>query len=167
MSPSLMPAATLRCSTTGIASCRWLPGLPRRREAAAGLGTCGLAPTHIALSAAVRKALRPGCLLGQRGSRECSLSEPSRGVRLWAKQSARKKPPERRCPRGAEDTKLFRERLDARRAGDLGLRPSRGVEQVCPKRATSLRAVARRFAVRRQRRSIVTDTAQCRPIHVD
>jgi hypothetical protein len=54
---------------------------------------------------------------------------------------AQKKPPERLRPRGAEDTTLFRERLDAPRSRGLSRRVGR--TPVCPKRAAHVHVSGR------------------------
>ena len=75
---------------------------------------------------------------------------------------AQKKPPERLCPRGAEDTILFRERLDARRVA--GRRPAAGV-LLYPKRAAYVHASGQ--SLRGPQEGRRRDLPRCRPIHVD
>ena len=80
---------------------------------------------------------------------------------------AQKKPPERLCPRGAKDTLLFRERLDAPRPRRpvAGQAAPRRAYLVSPKRATCFLAGGRTLrgpqAFRRR------GLPRCGPIHVD
>ncbi len=74
----------------------------------------------------------------------------------------KKKPPERLCPRGAEDTIHFRERLDTGRAA--GRRPAAGV-LVYPKRAAYIHASGQ--SLRGPQEGRRRDLPRCRPIHVD
>jgi hypothetical protein len=54
--------------------------------------------------------------------------------------SARKKPPETLCPRGAKDTTHSRERLDAPQSPRPAPGRRGGALLVCPKRAAGIRA---------------------------
>ena len=86
--------------------------------------------------------------------------------------SAEKKPPERLCPRGAEDTILFRERLDAPRGAGCRvhwLARANGTLVagvfLYPKRAAYF--LASGGALRGPQESRRRDFPRCRPIHVD